>query len=135
MEEIKATDKGPVYDASGSKIKFLVAVAATVTTHSAPPQRVAFFVRKSEDDILFQGTNAFHKLNIVLEEEKEEGKSNQAVSYRKHRHVSNVFKMSSGEMPRDNTISKDRTTQCKSRKYKNSNIAVTVKSVYLSPGN
>ncbi|VDO64871.1 unnamed protein product [Heligmosomoides polygyrus] len=98
VEEIKAASKEPVYDASGNEMKFLGAVVATVTRHGASPQRVAMFVRKSKDDIVILGTNALHKLNMVLQK-KEKGKSNQVIPHRKHRHVSDALKTNSALFP------------------------------------
>ncbi|VDP59088.1 unnamed protein product [Heligmosomoides polygyrus] len=133
VEEIKAAGKEPVYDASGNEMKFLGAVVATVTRHGASPQRVAMFVRKSEDDIVILGTNALHKLNMVLQK-KEKEKSKQVIPHRKNRHVSDALKTNSGEMPRHNTGLKRRTNQCKSSNYESSSTAVIVKRVYLLPG-
>ncbi|VDO18544.1 unnamed protein product [Heligmosomoides polygyrus] len=58
VKEIKYNSKKSVYDASGNDMEFIGAVVATVTWHGAPPERVAMFVRKPEDDIVILGTCA-----------------------------------------------------------------------------
>ncbi|VDP28257.1 unnamed protein product [Heligmosomoides polygyrus] len=98
VEEIKAASKEPVYDTSGNEMKSLAAVVATLTRHGAPPQRVAMFVRKSEEDIVILGTNALDKLNMVLQK-MGKGKSNQVIIHRKHRHVSDALKTNSTLFP------------------------------------
>ncbi|XGW02887.1 hypothetical protein V3C99_014708 [Haemonchus contortus] len=71
VEEVPILNQRTIYDASGNPMEFKGAVRLTIKTKNVKPQRVAMFVRKSNDNIITLGTNVLEKLNIVLKEQND----------------------------------------------------------------
>ncbi|XGW34732.1 hypothetical protein V3C99_018613 [Haemonchus contortus] len=69
VEEV--TYQRTIYDASGNPMEFKGAIRLTIKTKNVKPQRVAMFVRKSNDNMITLGTNVLEKLNIVLKEQND----------------------------------------------------------------
>nr|CDJ91492.1 unnamed protein product [Haemonchus contortus] len=71
VEEVPIPNQRTIYDASGNPTEFKGAVRLTIKTKNVKPQRVAMFVRKSNDNMITLGTNVLEKLNIVLKEQND----------------------------------------------------------------
>nr|CDJ85154.1 Zinc finger domain containing protein [Haemonchus contortus] len=69
VEEVPIPNQRTIYDASGNPMEFKGAIRLTIKTKNAKPQRVAMFVRKSNDNMITLGTNVLEKLNMMLKEQ------------------------------------------------------------------
>ncbi|KAK6042101.1 hypothetical protein COOONC_20394, partial [Cooperia oncophora] len=66
VEEVPVPNKKAIYDASGNEMDFKGAIRLTVKTKNIPSQKVAMFVRKSDDNMIVFGTNALKQFNLAL---------------------------------------------------------------------
>uniref|UniRef100_A0A7I5E5W1 CCHC-type domain-containing protein n=1 Tax=Haemonchus contortus TaxID=6289 RepID=A0A7I5E5W1_HAECO len=73
VEEVPVPNQRTIYDASGNPMEFKGAIRLTIKTKNVKPQRVAMFVRKSNDNMITLGTNVLEKLNLVLKEQNDTG--------------------------------------------------------------
>uniref|UniRef100_A0A7I4YDN3 CCHC-type domain-containing protein n=1 Tax=Haemonchus contortus TaxID=6289 RepID=A0A7I4YDN3_HAECO len=71
VEEVPVPNQRTIYDASGNPMEFKGAIRLTIKTKNVKPQRVAMFVRKSNDNMITLGTNVLEKLNLVLKEQND----------------------------------------------------------------